>query len=78
MTEQCCPTATFSTTNPNKNSADANPDLRGQKPLTNRLSHVTTIYVLSNESYPHNSFKIRRAMNIRMALIRDTRRRTFW
>jgi len=28
--------------------------------------------VLFNETYPHNRFKIRRAMNIRMALFRDT------
>jgi hypothetical protein len=72
LTEHCCPTATFSTTNPNKNPADANPDQCGQKPLTNRLSHVTTIYVLSNETYPHNWFKIRRAMNTRMVLFRDS------
>ena len=31
-----------------------------------------TIYVLSNETYPHNRFKIRQAMNTRIALIRDT------
>jgi hypothetical protein len=72
LTEHCCPTATFSITNPNKNSADANPDLCGQKPITNRLSHVTTIYVLSNETYPRNRFKIRRAINTRMGLFRDT------
>ena len=36
-----CPTATLSTTNPNWIEPGSNPGLRGERPVTNRLSHGT-------------------------------------
>jgi hypothetical protein len=36
-----CLSATFSTTNPTWTDPGSNPDLRGERPATNRLSHDT-------------------------------------
>jgi hypothetical protein len=36
-----CPSATMSTTNPTWTDPGSNPDLRGGRPATNRLSHGT-------------------------------------
>jgi hypothetical protein len=36
-----CPSATLSTTNPTWTVPGSNPDLRGERPATNRLSHGT-------------------------------------
>jgi hypothetical protein len=38
------PSATLSTTNPTR----TNPDFRGQRPVSNRLSHATAYYHLTN------------------------------
>jgi hypothetical protein len=38
-----CPSATLSTTNPTWTDPGSNPDLRGERPATNRLSHGTAI-----------------------------------
>jgi hypothetical protein len=35
-----CPSATLSTTNPTWTEPGSNPDLRGERPATNRLSHA--------------------------------------
>jgi hypothetical protein len=35
-----CPSATLSTTNPTLTTLEANTGLRGEKPVTNRLSYV--------------------------------------
>ena len=37
------PSATLSTTNPTWNDPGSNPDLRGERPATNRLSHCTAL-----------------------------------
>jgi hypothetical protein len=36
-----CPSATLPTTNPTRNDPGAKSGLRGERPATNRLSHVT-------------------------------------
>ena len=36
-----CPSTTLSTTNPTWTDQESNPGLRGERPATNRLSHVT-------------------------------------
>jgi hypothetical protein len=36
-----CPSATLYTTNPTRAEPGSNPDLRGERPPTNRLSHGT-------------------------------------
>jgi hypothetical protein len=38
-----CPSATLSTTNPTWTGPESNPDLRGEKPANNRLSHGTAL-----------------------------------
>jgi hypothetical protein len=38
---QTCPSATFSTTNPTWTNPGSNPGLRGERPVTNRLSYGT-------------------------------------
>jgi hypothetical protein len=38
---QTCPSATLSTTNPTWTDVVANPEARGEKPTTNRLSYGT-------------------------------------
>jgi hypothetical protein len=45
--EKSCPIATLSTTNPTWTDPESNPGLRGEKPATNRLSHVTQILKLN-------------------------------
>jgi hypothetical protein len=39
------PSATFSTTNPTWIDPGANPGLRGERPVTNRLSHGTALHI---------------------------------
>jgi hypothetical protein len=41
--EKTCPSATLSTTNPTWADPGANPGLRGERPATNRLSHLTAV-----------------------------------
>jgi hypothetical protein len=38
---ETCPCATLSTTNPTWTDPGSNPDFRGERPATNRLSHGT-------------------------------------
>jgi hypothetical protein len=38
-----CPSATLSTTNPTRTDPGSNPDLRGEKSATNRLSYGTAL-----------------------------------
>jgi hypothetical protein len=38
-----CPSAKLSTTNPTWTDPGSNPDLRGERPATNRLSHGTAL-----------------------------------
>jgi hypothetical protein len=38
-----CPSATLFNTNPTWIDPDANPGLRGERPVTNRLSHVKAL-----------------------------------
>jgi hypothetical protein len=38
-----CPSATLSTTNPTWSDPGSNPGFRGERPATNRLSHVTAL-----------------------------------
>jgi hypothetical protein len=45
--EKTCPSATLSTTNLIWNNPDANPDLRGDRPTTNRLSHGIVIFTIN-------------------------------
>ena len=39
-----CPSATLSTTNPTWTDPGLNPDLRGERPATNRQSHGTALH----------------------------------
>jgi hypothetical protein len=39
-----CPSAILSTTNPTWNDRGSNPGLRGERPVTYRLSHGTAFY----------------------------------
>jgi hypothetical protein len=41
--EKSCPSATLSTINPTWNDPGSNPFLRGERPVTNRLSHGTAV-----------------------------------
>jgi hypothetical protein len=41
-----CPSATSSTTNPTWTNLGSNPNLRGERPATNRLTHDTAILIL--------------------------------
>jgi hypothetical protein len=40
---ETCPSATLATTNPTWTDPGSNPDLRGERPATNRLSHGTAL-----------------------------------
>jgi hypothetical protein len=48
-----CPNATLSTTNPTWIDPGSNPDLRGERPATNRLSHGTASIVMLSHSLLH-------------------------
>ena len=48
--EKTCPSATLSTTNPTRTNRGSNLGLRGERPGTNRLSHVTIIKVIEPRS----------------------------
>jgi hypothetical protein len=43
---ETCLSATLSTTNPTRTDPRSNPDLRGGRPVANRLSHGTAIFDL--------------------------------
>jgi hypothetical protein len=45
---QTCPSATLSTTNPTWTDPGSNPDLRGERPATNRLSHGTAMLLITH------------------------------
>jgi hypothetical protein len=43
---ETCPSATLSTTNPTWTDPGSNPGFRGDRPATNRLSHIAVTHVL--------------------------------
>ena len=43
--EETCPSATLSTANPTKTDPGSNPGLRGETPVTNRLSNGTALCI---------------------------------
>jgi hypothetical protein len=44
--EETCPSATWSTTNPKWTDPGSNPGLHGERPATNRLNHGTAKFYL--------------------------------
>jgi hypothetical protein len=46
--EKTCPGATLSTKNPTWTDPGSNPGLSGERPATNRLSHGTADYRVTN------------------------------
>jgi hypothetical protein len=47
-----CPSATLPTTNPTCTDPRSNPDLRGERPVTNRLSHGTAYLIAYSSLVP--------------------------
>jgi hypothetical protein len=46
-----CPSATLSITNPTWTYPGSNPGLRGERPVTNRLSHGTALEIFPASAY---------------------------
>jgi hypothetical protein len=56
---ETCPSATLSTTNPTWIDQGANPGLRGERPATNDLSHVTALRcILSRAKVSFAAFRV--------------------
>jgi hypothetical protein len=47
--EKTCPSATLSTTNPTWIDPGVNPELRGERPATNRLNHGTPFQTVASD-----------------------------
>jgi hypothetical protein len=56
-----CPSATLSTTNPTWTDPGSNPDLRSDRPATNRLSHGTAFRPLTYENVYQFTFTEQKA-----------------
>jgi hypothetical protein len=63
-----CPSATLFTKNPMWTDQGSNPGLRGERPVTNRLSHGTPTAISYNVSHDYNIMLLKTNLPFRPAI----------